>query len=121
MLSAYFNNNKQQICINLTIRNIVWFKLSLSISQLTCFNSLVYSAEEKLTTFLDWFFIKVGQKFVLAYCSVRLVLKSFLILWYVQKDHFVAENIQRQLINFNILLGLSLSLICFTNDKKLFW
>ena len=53
MLSAYFNNNKQQICINLTIRNIVWFKLSLSISQLTCFNSLVYSAEEKLTTFLD--------------------------------------------------------------------
>ena len=36
--------------------------------------------------------------------SVRLVLKSFLILGYMLKDHFVAENIQMniRLINFNI-------------------
>ena len=34
----------------------------------------------------------------------------------MQKDHAVAENIQMniQLINFNILLGLSLTLICST-------
>ena len=38
----------------------------------------------------------------------------------MQKDHFVAENIQVniQLINLNILLGLSFTLICFTNDKS---
>ena len=43
-----------------------------------------------------------------------------MILCYMQKDHFVAENIQMniQLINFNILLGLSLTLICFKNDKS---
>ena len=39
-------------------------------------------------------------------CSVKLVSKSFLILGYMWKDHFVAENIQVniQLINFNIFL-----------------
>ena len=39
---------------------------------------------------------------------------------YVQNDHFLAENIQRntQLINFNIFLGLFMTFICFTNDKK---
>ena len=39
---------------------------------------------------------------------------------YMQKDHSVAENIQMniQLINFNILLGLSLTSICPTNDIK---
>ena len=39
----------------------------------------------------------------------------------MQKDYAVEESIQMniQLINFNILLGLSLTLICFTNDKKL--
>ena len=49
-------------------------------------------------------------------------MKSFLILYYLQKDHFVAEDIQMniQLINFNILLGLSLTLICSSNYKKLF-
>ena len=38
----------------------------------------------------------------------------------MQKDHSVAENIQMniQLINFNILLGLSLTSICPTNDIK---
>ena len=38
----------------------------------------------------------------------------------MQKDHYVAENIQMntQLINFNILLGLSLTSICPTNDIK---
>ena len=39
----------------------------------------------------------------------------------MQKDHFVAENVQMniQLINLDILLGLSLTLICSTNDKKI--
>ena len=38
----------------------------------------------------------------------------------MQKDHSVAENIQIniQLINSNILLGLSLTSICPTNDIK---
>ena len=38
----------------------------------------------------------------------------------MQKDHSVAENIQMniQLINFSILLGLSLTSICPTNDIK---
>ena len=38
----------------------------------------------------------------------------------MQKDHSVAENIQMniQLINFNSLLGLSLTSICPTNDIK---
>ena len=38
----------------------------------------------------------------------------------MQKDHSVAENTQMniQLINFNILLGLSLTSICSTNDMK---
>ena len=38
----------------------------------------------------------------------------------MQKDHSVSENIQTsiQLINFNILLGLSLNSICPTNDIR---
>ena len=38
----------------------------------------------------------------------------------MQKDQFVAENIQMnmELMTFKILLGLSLTLICSTNDKK---
>ena len=38
----------------------------------------------------------------------------------MQKDHSVAENIQMniQLINFNSLLGFSLTSICPTNDIK---
>ena len=38
----------------------------------------------------------------------------------MQKDHSVEENIQMniQLINFNVLLGLSLTSICPTNDIK---
>ena len=38
----------------------------------------------------------------------------------MQKDHSVAENIQMniRLINFSILLGLSLTSICPTNDIK---
>ena len=66
---------------------------------------------------------QLGQKFVLACHYISQVSpEKFLILCYMQKDHFVAENIRMniQLINFNILLGLSLTLICFTNDKKLF-
>ena len=41
-------------------------------------------------------------------------------LYCMHKDHSVAENIQMniQLINFNILLGLSLTSICPTNDIK---
>ena len=39
----------------------------------------------------------------------------------MQKDHSVAENVQMniQLINFNILLGLSLTSVCPTNDIKI--
>ena len=38
----------------------------------------------------------------------------------MQKAHFVAQNIHVniQRINFNILLGLFLTLVCFTNDKS---
>ena len=38
----------------------------------------------------------------------------------MQKDHSVAENMQMniQLVNFNILLGLSLTSICPTNDTR---
>ena len=37
-------------------------------------------------------------------------------------DQFVVENIEMhiELMNFNILLGISLTLICSTNDKKNF-
>ena len=47
-------------------------------------------------------------------------MKSFLILCYMQKGHSVAENRQMniELINFNILFGLSLTSICPTNDIK---
>ena len=42
-------------------------------------------------------------------------------MYYMKKDHSVAENVQMniQLISFNNLSGLSLTLICPTNDIKL--
>ena len=47
-------------------------------------------------------------------------MKRFLIIFYTQEDHSVAENIQTniEIINSTILLGLSLTLICSTNDIK---
>ena len=46
------------------------------------------------------------HRIFLVCCSVKLVSKSFLILGYMWKDHFVTENIQMNihLINFNIFL-----------------
>ena len=79
----------------------------------------VYCADEKLTTF--WLiFQNVGSKgcFRLLFCKASPEKLPDLVLY--AKDHSVAENIQMniQLINFNILLGLSLTSICPTNDIK---